>query len=344
MRDKKQKVAKWQEKFGKNKPNQSSKKKSNTPPVAKTKLHPRNLHNGPYDLDKLVKAVPELAEFLTTNVKGEKTVKFAEPKAVILLNKALLITHYDLKFWDIPEGFLCPPVPGRADYIHYLADLIASSNFGKTPKASVLDIGVGANCIYPIIGSHAYDWSFIGSEVNSKALKSAESIIAKNPRLQDKVTLKLQPDAKDLLYGIIDHNTKVDMVMCNPPFHASKEAAQEGTKRKLTNLNKKQAKEAVLNFGGQSDELWCEGGERRFISDLIRESKKFATNCFWYTTLVSKASNLKALQDNLDYNKAAEVKVIAMSQGNKSSRILAWTFLDAEQKKAWQRERWNKDE
>ncbi|WP_422003877.1 23S rRNA (adenine(1618)-N(6))-methyltransferase RlmF [Roseivirga pacifica] len=339
MRNKKAKVNEWQQKFANSKQKKSTKPKL----TAKTKLHPRNTHNGPYDLDGLVKAVPELSDYLTTNVRGEQTVKFADPQAVLLLNKALLLTHYNLDFWSIPEGFLCPPIPGRADYIHYLADLLAGSNFGNTPKAKVLDIGVGANCVYPIIGTQTYDWSFVGSEVNPKAAASAKTIVERNSRLEGKVEIKVQPNAKDLLYGIIDHNTKLDAVMCNPPFHASQEAAQEGTKRKLTNLNQKQAKEAVLNFGGQSDELWCEGGERRFISDLIRESKKFAENCFWYTTLVSKASNLKALQDNLDYNKASEVRTIAMSQGNKSSRILAWTFLDAEQKKAWQKERWSSD-
>ena len=41
------------------------------------------------------------------------------------LNKALLAHFYAVKHWDIPDGFLCPPVPGRADYVHHLADLLA---------------------------------------------------------------------------------------------------------------------------------------------------------------------------------------------------------------------------
>lgn len=320
-------------------------KKHHTKPSSKTKLHPRNPHNAPYDLDLLVKTVPELEAYLTLNVKGEKTVKFAEPQAVLLLNKALLLAHYDISWWQIPEGFLCPPVPGRADYIHYMADLLAGSNFGKQPagkKIICLDIGVGGNCIYPIIGTHAYGWNFIGSDTDTRAKKSATDIVANNKRLKGKVEIKLQPIMKDILYGIIDHSDKVDMVICNPPFHASRAEAKESALRKQSNLQKKAVKETVLNFGGKGGELWCEGGERRFVSDLIRESKKFAQNCFWYSTLVSKQSNLKAFQDALDYNKATEIRTIAMSQGNKSSRILAWTFLDADQKKAWRAERWSK--
>ena len=309
----------------------------------KTRLHPRNPHNGPYYLDQLVKLVPELEEYLTLNVRGEQTVKFAEPEAVLFLNKALLIAHYDIKYWEIPEGFLCPPVPGRADYIHYMADLLAGSNIGKQPngeKITCFDIGVGANCIYPLIGTHTYGWNFIGSDTDTRAKKAATEIVENNKRLKGKVEIKLQPLMKDILYGIIDHDSKIDLTVCNPPFHASKEAARESSLRKQSNLQKKEVKDSVLNFGGKGGELWCEGGERRFVSEMIRQSKMFAKNCFWYSTLVSKQSNLKAFQDNLDYNQATDVRVISMSQGNKSSRILAWTFLDKEQQKEWRKERW----
>lgn len=80
----------------------------------------------------------------------ELSVNFADPLAVKTLNKALLAHFYGVTHWDIPDGFLCPPVPGRADYVHHLADLLADDNGGVVPKqATVLDIGTGANLIYP---------------------------------------------------------------------------------------------------------------------------------------------------------------------------------------------------
>ena len=84
--------------------------------------------------------------------------------------------------WEIPKGYLCPPIPGRADYIHHISDLLASSNNGIIPKDKVrgLDVGVGANCIYPIIGSSIYDWNFVGSDIEIESINSVENIINSN--------------------------------------------------------------------------------------------------------------------------------------------------------------------
>lgn len=114
-------------------------------------LHPRNRHHQRYDLPALCQAHPDLQGYITLNPLGEQTIDFANPQAVKALNKALLAHFYAVKHWDIPDGFLCPPVPGRADYIHHLADLLAQDS-GEVPKqATILDIGTGANLIYPLI-------------------------------------------------------------------------------------------------------------------------------------------------------------------------------------------------
>lgn len=310
----------------------------------KSRLHPRNKHVGRYDFKQLVKALPSLQAHITQNIRQEDTIDFANPASVKLLNAALLKTHYNVDNWDIPENYLCPPIPGRADYIHYMADVLASSNFGELPngeQVTCLDIGIGANCVYPIIGVSTYGWSFIGSDIDPVSLDSAQSIIDKNDWLKDKVSLKLQAEPKDILYGIIDHEDQIDLIMCNPPFHASLQAAQEGTLRKLSNLNKKNVTIPTLNFGGQGGELWTEGGERRFVGDMIRESKNFGKSCFWFSSIVSKQSNLKAIQEYLEIAKATEVKTISMSQGNKASRVVAWTFLTSEEQKVWRTNKWS---
>ena len=71
--------------------------------------------------------------------------------------------------------------------------------------------------------------------------------------------------------------------MCNPPFHATAEDAMKATYRKNRNLKGKRASKVELNFGGQHKELWCKGGEARFIKDMIYESKHYAENCLWFT-------------------------------------------------------------
>jgi 23S rRNA (adenine1618-N6)-methyltransferase len=56
---------------------------------------------------------------------------------------------------------------------------------------------------------------------------------------------------------------------------------------------------------------------------------------------VSKQSHLKGIHDALAKAGAVEVKTIPMGQGNKSGRVVAWTFLDREQQNIWAKTRWH---
>ena len=306
-------------------------------------LHPRNKNRERYDFKQLVTAFPALAPFVKLNKYNDESIDFADAEAVKALNKAILKFHYGIDHWDIPQKYLCPPIPGRADYIHHIADLLRRFNYGKIPTGTsikCLDIGVGANCIYPIIGNVEYGWSFIGSDIDPLAIESANNIIESNPLLKGKIVLRLQENPKDILFGILRKDERVDLTICNPPFHASAEEAQVGTLRKLSNLNHKKVTKPILNFGGQSNELWYEGGEERFVHRLVRQSKYFADSCYWFSTLISKKSNLKGIYSTLKKAEATEVETIPMGQGNKSSRIVAWTFLSKAEQPKWKNTRW----
>lgn len=309
----------------------------------KATLHPRNKHRERYDLPLLLTNLPELAGFVKINNHGDESIDFFNPEAVKMLNKALLKTYYGVEHWDIPAGYLCPPIPGRADYIHHIADLLYSKWYDKKmPAAQIkcLDLGVGANCVYPIIGTQEYGWSFIGADIDATALDSARHIVAENPVLTGKIDLRLQPNPKDFFRGILKPGEKIDLTVCNPPFHTSAEEAQSGTLRKLKNLKKERVAKPVLNFGGQNNELWCTGGEARFVRDMIFQSRQFKTSCFWFSTLISKQTNLKSTYAALKQVEAVEVKTVEMQQGNKTSRFVAWTFLDRAAQEQWMRERW----
>lgn len=307
-------------------------------PKEKLILHPRNKHRERYDFKLLIKTCPELKPFVFINKYDDESIDFFNPEAVKMLNKALLKQYYHIDYWDVPKGYLCPPIPGRADYIHYIADLLSESNNGKIPtgkSVKVLDIGVGANCAYPIIGNSEYGWSFVGSEIDTVALASANAIIKKNTSLKEHVTLRLQPNSHEIFYGIIQKDERFTVSVCNPPFHASLAEAQAGTMRKLKNLTGGKVVQPTLNFGGKNTELWVEGGEIKLVRNMIRESKKFENSCCWFTTLISKESNLNAVNQALKNIRAVEVKTIAMGQGNKVSRMVAWTFLKPEQRLKW---------
>lgn len=293
-------------------------------------LHPRNPHAGRYDFAALCGACPELSSHLRPNPAGDETIDFADAEAVLCLNRALLAHTYEVKHWEIPKGYLCPPIPGRADMIHYLADLLARRSGGKVPtgkSVKVLDIGTGANCIYPIIGSQSYGWKFVGTEIDPVAIKTARAIVAANPRLTKSIKIVEQSDPAAIFRGVIARES-YDLVMSNPPFHASIAEAQAGTRRKSKNLSKGRRTSAgtALNFGGQNAELWCPGGEVRFITQMIEESQLYPTQVSWFSSLVSKRANLPALKRAIGKTEARTVEVIEMSQRNKQSRILAWSY------------------
>ncbi|MGQ7868894.1 23S rRNA (adenine(1618)-N(6))-methyltransferase RlmF [Sunxiuqinia sp. sy24] len=309
----------------------------------KPNLHPRNKNRGRYDFSWLIAVCPELEPFVGLNDYGDESIDFADPQAVKALNKALLLANYGLAYWNIPEGYLCPPIPGRADYIHHMADLLAHSNQGQIPTGSAitcLDVGVGANCIYPILGALEYGWSFIGSDIDPEALKSAATIVAENHALIGKINFRHQPNVSDIFRGIIEAEERFDLTICNPPFHASAAEAQAGTMRKLHNLNKQKPGKVKLNFGGRHNELWCEGGEASFVRRMIQQSRQFANSCYWFSSLISKKENLPTVYRTLKQAGATEVEILPMGQGQKSSRIVAWTFLSKEAGSNWENSRW----
>lgn len=282
-------------------------------------MHPRNRHQGRYDLARLARVHPPLAAFVARNpLSREPSVDFSDERAVRALNAALLKDDYGLEHWDIPAGCLCPPVPGRADHIHHAADLI-----GAKRGARVLDVGVGANCVYPIIGRGEYGWDFVGTDVDPAALRCAGAIVKANPLLAGHVELRRQtPPA--VLRGVILPGESFDLTVCNPPFNATRAEADAGTKRKWENLRR--SAKTGRNFGGRAAELWCPGGEARFARTLIEESRAYAGQVGWFSILLSKAETADASRTHLNRAKVAASRVVEMAQGNKKSRLLAWTY------------------
>lgn len=301
-------------------------------------MHPRNKHTGRYDLEQLAKSCPDLRPFLTKNPSGQPTIDFADPEAVKTLNRALLKHFYHVEHWDIPEGYLCPPIPGRADYIHHAADLLAQDGADpQDPKIRVLDIGVGANCIYPIIGNSEYGWRFVGSDTDPVALDSAKRILDAHKTLKDAVLLRRQLSPERIYNGLIRADDRFDLSICNPPFHSSAQDVVDASRRKWQNLG--HGDTAKKNFGGQPTELWCPGGEAAFLRRMIAESRQAAQHVLWFSSIVSKEDSLHGLQKAIKKAGAEDIRIFEMALGQKKSRILAWTFADRERRKAWRERR-----
>lgn len=290
-------------------------------------LHPRNKHKNGYSFPQLGKSHPPLNAHLRDNGHGASGIDFSDASAVTALNTALLADSYNIKGWSIPEGALCPPIPGRVDYIHYVADLVAETTSAKTIR--MLDVGTGANGIYPLLASSVYGWQCVGTDISPDSLANVKAVLKNNPELQPLCELRLQPDKHVMFSNIIQPDEYFDVTVCNPPFHASADEARASAVRKVSGLARNRGDKAAdtsLNFGGMENELWCNGGEALFLKKMAKESLLFARQVGWFTSLVSKSDTLKPLKKQLTKLKATDIREIEMVQGKKITRIIAWTF------------------
>ncbi len=281
-------------------------------------MHPNNPFQQEYDFATLTQAHPDLSPHVFTNSYGNKTIKFADKQAVKQLNKALLIHYYQLTNWDIPENNLCPPIPGRLDYLLHVNDLLDT-----TKNISLLDIGTGANLIYPILATCHLNYTCTASEVDKDSFLNAQKIRDNNANLAN-ISLRKQQFKNSILEHIITPSDYFDVVVCNPPFFKNAFDAEQKNKRKVKNLKLKETE--TLNFGGKSNELWYKGGEEAFVKKMAEESKHFKTQVCWFTSLVSQKENLKNIKRAINKTNPTEVKIVAMEQGNKKSRFIAWRF------------------
>lgn len=295
-----------------------------------------------YDIDALCLLMPALKTFVISNPAGRPTIDFTQPKAVRLLNTALMMQRYGVQYWDFPESALTPPVPGRAEYVDQIARLLSSNNGEAVPRGAqvhMMDVGTGASLIYPLIGAHTYGWSFVATDIDKDTVQSAATIAERNAFTQGLVEVRHQPNALNIFRGVLKTGELMDAVICNPPFHASAQEAAEGTQRKWKNLGKKTTQ---LNFSGAFHELITDGGEVGFIVRMMNESVFCPTQVMWFTALVSKADALKPLYAALRRIKPQEVRTIEMGIGAKTSRMLAWSFMTETQRNHWARQCWTK--
>ncbi|GAK89728.1 ribosomal RNA large subunit methyltransferase F [Nonlabens ulvanivorans] len=283
-------------------------------------MHDNNLHKHGYDLDLLSDSYPDLKPHFITKEDGLISIDFTNPASVLALNSALLKEHYGVNDWELPLDYLSPPIPSRVDYILHIADLVGEKN--KTG----LDIGAGANMIYPILGTAMFNWKMVGSEVDPDSYEFATALQNKislpKSRKISNIKLRLQEDRGAILKNIIKPQELYDFTMCNPPFYSSEDEAIKANQRKNKNLGNEVSDR---NFAGKSHELWCNGGEALFVKRLIKESVAFKAQVGWFTSLISRKENLPKLEKQLTKLKAT-YKIVPMNSGNKKSRFIAWQF------------------
>jgi len=290
-------------------------------------MHAQNPYCDRYELKRLASHHPQLLDHIVLNPSGEETIDFSNSTAVYELNKAMLLMDFKVDNYELPMGYLIPPIPGRLDYLLHLQAFFSKQfNIDKNTKLRGLDIGAGANGIFCVLGSQHFNWTMVGSECDAKAVEIASANMKHTKTLKENVEIRHQENKSFLFKNIIHSDEHFDFTVCNPPFHTSKEEALRGSQRKLSNLGREfDKKNVALNFEGQANELWCNGGEALFIKRLIKESVGYKNQVKVFSTLVSKSASLRPIKKQLTKTKA-NFEVLSMDLGNKKSRIVLWWF------------------
>ncbi|KAF4692975.1 hypothetical protein FOZ60_012204 [Perkinsus olseni] len=230
------------------------------------KMHPRNRHIKPVDYKELsIKTgCEELAQYVYHNRFGGYSINYNNRNAVKCLTKCILLHLYNIKGWTVPDGCLIPPVPTRENYVHHLADLIhpqqqqSSSKCYRDTSVKGIDVGIGGNGIYSLLGSALYGWQMIGTEVSQESIDNVQSIIDNNKDIVN-ITIKKQEDKMKIFEGCIDLEDTYTFSMCNPPFYEN----DDNNKDAMMNRN------PYKDYGGSTVEMRCQGGELGFLTRSI---------------------------------------------------------------------------
>ncbi|CAL1171240.1 unnamed protein product [Cladocopium goreaui] len=309
-------------------------------------MHPRNKHREYLDYRDLAKKQKGLRRFVYENQWGGASIDYSDPEALEELTRSLLAEFYQIQHWNLPAGYLCPPVPQRVDYLHIMADLLrdtlkpAEGTEGpedpegpegkqetQIPQGLCgLDIGTGASCIYSLLGAREYAWRFIASDIDAVALQHAAQLVAENG-LEKQITLRRQEDPKRVLRGVMPKKVSqsVAFAVCNPPFHESLEQAQQAARSKWQRLGKELESK---NYQGRELELCCEGGEVGFVQRFAEESAKvcYRSKCVWFSSLLSRHSSWQPVVDKLR-QLGAKHRSFELGTGRNVKWVIAWTFL-----------------
>ncbi|XP_021253023.1 methyltransferase-like protein 16 isoform X2 [Numida meleagris] len=285
-------------------------------------MHARNRYKDkPPDFAYLAGKYPEFRQHVQTTLAGRVSLNFKDPEAVRALTCTLLKEDFGLTI-DIPLERLIPTVPLRLNYIHWVEDLIGHQDADKGVLRRGIDIGTGASCIYPLLGSTLNGWYFLATEVDDMCFNYAKKNVEQN-NLSDLIKVVKVPQ-KTLLMDALKEESEIiyDFCMCNPPFFANQMEAKGVNSR-----NPRRPPPSSVNTGGIT-EIMAEGGELEFVKRIIHDSLQLKKRLRWYSCMLGKKCSLAPLKEELKIQGVPKVTHTEFCQGRTMRWALAWSFYD----------------
>ncbi|CAI5708430.1 unnamed protein product [Hyaloperonospora brassicae] len=292
--------------------------------------HDRNRykHSAP-DFYALGQQYTEFGRYLRNvdDVKCRASLAWDDPFAVRELTKTLLLHDFGLH-WEIPINRLCPPLPNRLNYLHWIEDLLSQADWSKfvgneqDPKAIAMDketvcgidVGTGASCIYALLGATMNKWKFIATEIDAESFACAKENVSRN-HLEALISVKRTHTNKLLAEPLEDEplKHKFHFVMCNPPFFDNMDEADTNPESSCM---------------GSPNEMVFPGGEVAFIGQMIVESKDLQNRVLWFTSMVGRKASLRKLLALLREMKVRSTRTTEFFQGRTKRWGVAWTFAE----------------
>lgn len=181
------------------------------------KMNPKNkYYKNPPKFEELANKYPSFKKFVIKTKFNTYSIDWKDKEAGKELCRCLLKHDFNLKYWDIPDGFLIPSITSRCNYIHWIHDILEEDDLLDI-KITGLDIGTGANCIYPLLGHQIYGWNFKCAELNKEAVDIASNTIQEN-NLNNHINIVHQEDEDNIFYKVIENKELFVFSMCNPPY------------------------------------------------------------------------------------------------------------------------------
>jgi methyltransferase len=116
------------------------------------------------------------------DLKGKIQLDFKDPKALRALTRCSLKKYFNLDV-EIPPDRLVPTLPLRLNVLLWIQDVLRAAEIvteGVSQKVVGLDVGCGANCVFPLVGVRHFDWDFVATEADEEAVACARRNVTAN--------------------------------------------------------------------------------------------------------------------------------------------------------------------
>lgn len=281
-------------------------------------MHPRNIYNKQIDFNELSKNYPEFSKIAKVDLNGKIKLDFSDLETKFVLTKCCLMKDFLLDV-DLPKNRLCPTLPLRLNYIHFIEDIL--EHCGIKENISGVDIGTGASSIYCLLTARLHkDWKMFGLEIDQENIKSSTVNVAKN-QLNDSIKIINQDGSDKIFQKLFEFDgSQKTFCLCNPPFYSDAE--------EMTEIKNRTGKRPKIQLEQPSHETITEGGELAFVTKILDESSQIGDKIKIYTTMFGCKRNFEKFLSLLNNKKIENFTTTRFVQGKVNRWALAWSFSE----------------